>query len=284
MSCKVIGVASIKGGVAKTASAIEVAASLTKLGSKVLVIDLDPQCDLSEAIGVPSKTQYLIEDRERKEAKLEKRQPDPDKLKTVKTILDAMTYKYELAEVIHSTKWFDIIPGDPGLFSSDVIFKDVDDVYVLNDLCEVLKPYYDFIIIDSHPTKNILLNMIYVASDYMLVSSLVDDSSMDGVISLERDLKELRESRQQYSHAQIIGVILSRYRANDSTCTRAMNSLQEVIPLLGENTFFDTVRDSNRISMVRGKKEPVQEFEPYNNAAVDYRRIAKKIKEVCDRA
>lgn len=284
MSCKVIGVASIKGGVAKTASAIEVAASLTKLGSKVLVIDLDPQCDLSEAIGVPSKTQYLIEDRERKEAKLEKRQPDPDKLKTVKTILDAMTYKYELAEVIHSTKWFDIIPGDPGLFSSDVIFKDVDDVYVLNDLCEVLKPYYDFIIIDSHPAKNILLNMIYVASDYMLVSSLVDDSSMDGVISLERDLKELRESRQQYSHAQIIGVILSRYRANDSTCTRAMNSLQEVIPLLGKNTFFDTVRDSNRISMVRGKKEPVQEFEPYNNAAVDYRRIAKKIKEVCDRA
>ena len=278
---KVIGVASIKGGVAKTASAIEIAAALTELDCRVLVIDIDPQCDLSEAIGVPVKTQHLQEQSEGISAKKENRQPDPAKSKSIKTLMDVMTNKCQIADAIQQTKWFDIIPGDPGLYMCDVLFPGSDDIYILNDICDLLKPYYDFIIIDSHPTKNLLLNMLYVASDYMIVSSLADDSSMDGVVSLERDLKELRDSRNHYSHAHILTVILSRFKTNDSTCIRAVNSLTEIVPLLGSDAFFDTVRESNRISMVRDHKEPVQAFEHYNNAATDYRRIAKKIKEAC---
>jgi chromosome partitioning protein len=164
---------------------------------------------------------------------------------------------------------------------SDITFTKRDDVYLLADLCEVFQPEYDFILIDSHPARNILLNMLYVASDYVIASTLSDERSMSGVESLEADLRDMRESRNKLSHAYILTVILARYKQNDTTCKKAMNTLGSLLLQIEGSPFLETVRESNRVSMARGMGIPVQEYERYNNAAMDYRRIAKRIMEVC---
>lgn len=281
MAGKVIGVASIKGGVAKTATAIDIAAALSYFGHQVLVVDLDAQCDLSESVGVPVRTQYEIEQEELKLSKEEKRTADPAKMKTIPTIFDVLTFRNEYHETICQTKWFDLLPGDPELYMSDTVFTKRDDVYLLADLCDALRNLYDFIIIDSHPAKNILLNMLYVASDYVIASTLADECSMNGVESLESDLRDMRESRNKLSHAYILAVILARYKVKDLTCVKAMETLQTLLPKIEGSPFLETVKDSNRVSMARTMHMPLQEYEKYNNAAVDYRRIAKKIAEVC---
>lgn len=266
MPATVIGVASIKGGVAKTATAIELSAALSAEGCRVLVVDLDPQCDLSGAVGVPSSTNYYEEEGDVPEG-------------TVRTLCGAMRRKYPVDAAIARTEWFDLLPGSPNFYEADLMFKDQDDIYALTDILEPLKPFYDFILIDSHPSKDLLLNMLYVASDYMVVPTLADDSSTNGVVNLEQDLRELRESRNHYSHAHILCVILARYKKNDSTYTRALWDLDNALPMLGDQAFLDTVRESNRVTMSRGLHQPVQALERNNNAAVDYRRIAEKIKE-----
>lgn len=249
---KVFALCSQKGGTAKTSSAIEIAACLTNEGYKVLLIDLDQQCDSSRNSGIKSP-EYTIHDIFQQECKI--------------------------ADAIYSVEWYDIIPASPILSKADKTYMERDDIYLLKDVCEILLKKYDFIIIDNPPARNVLLNMTYIAADYIICPTLSDDNSIRGIIAVEQDLKKLRDSRNKESHAYIIGIILAIYESTNSH-KKAFENLQKITEALPGDVFVSTVRKTIKMAEIKTLCMPLQAYEKFNNASLDYKKIAKRIIDI----
>ena len=238
---KVFAICSQKGGTAKTSSAIEIATCLKCENHKVLLIDLDQQCDSSRNSGI-----------ERPE----------------NTIHNIFQQECKISDAIYTTKWYDIIPASPALSKADKTYMERDDIYLLKDVCEVLLNKYDFIIIDNPPARNVLLNMTCIAADYIICPTLSDDNSIRGIVAVEQDLKKLRESRNKESHAYIIGIILAIYETTNSH-KKALSSLKKITEALPGDVFISTVRKTIKMAEIKTLHMPLQAYEKYNNASLE---------------
>lgn len=245
---KVIALCSQKGGTAKTSSAIELATCISNEGFHVILIDLDQQCDASRNSG----------------AKIEN------------TIHDIFQEECKISGAIQKNKWYDIIPASPALSKADKIYIERDDIYLLKDVCEVLLNKYDFILIDNPPARNVLLNMTYIAADYIICPTLSDENSIRGIIAVEQDLKKLRDSRNRESNAYIIGIILAIYESTNSH-KKAKQQLAQIAGALPGEVFISTVRKTIKMAEIKTLAMPLQEYERFNNASLDYKKIAKKM-------
>jgi len=128
---KVISISNHKGGVGKTTSAINIGAGLNKLGKKVLLIDLDPQANLSQSLGL------IDQDR---------------------NIYGAIRGEYKL-EPISILKGLDLIPSTLDLSGAEIeLSGEAGREYILRELIDPLRGSYDFIIIDSPPSLGLLTN------------------------------------------------------------------------------------------------------------------------------
>lgn len=248
---RVFALCSQKGGTTKTSSAIEIATCLTTEHHKVLLIDLDQQCDSTRNSQI--KPNYTIHDIFQQECKI--------------------------SDAIYETAWYDIIPASPALSKADKIYVERDDIYLLKDVCEILLNKYEFIIIDNPPARNILLNMTYIAADYIICPTLSDDNSIRGIIAVEQDLKKLRDSRNKESHAYIIGIILSIYETTNSH-KKALESLNKIAKALPGDVFISTVRKTIKMAEIKSLCMPLQVYDKYNNASLDYRKITKRIIDI----
>ena len=248
---KIWAIANQKGGVTKTTTTCELAAALNGMGQKVLVIDMDQQCDLSKNSNV----------------------------KIENTINDVFQAPDTLSHAIQHTKHFDIIPGDPALSKAEKLYDGRDDVYLLADVCEVLAPSYDFILLDNPTARNIILIMSCIAADYVIVPTLADRNSLNGIVEIESDLRQLRNSRNKESHAYIKGIILSIYEGHNPH-KKAFEEIEEISDKLEGDVFAEKVRKSSKTIEAIDMAQPMQEYQTYNNVSVDYRRIAKRMLEV----
>lgn len=249
---KIFALCSQKGGTAKTSSAIEISTCLSNAGYKTLLIDLDQQCDSTRNSGINSPKN---------------------------TIHEVFQQECKILDAIHTVEWYDVLPASPALSKADKIYMERDDIYLLKDICEILLNKYDFIIIDNPPARNILLNMTYIAADYIICPTLSDDNSIRGIIAVEQDLKRLRDSRNKESHAYIIGIILAIYETTNSH-KKALQNLKEITNALPGDVFVSTVRKTIKMAEVKTLCMPLQIYEKYNNASLDYQKIAKRIIDI----
>jgi MinD-like ATPase involved in chromosome partitioning or flagellar assembly len=146
---KIVGVISLKGGVGKTSSVISLAASLSSLGKKVLIIDGN--------FSLPNLGMHI---------KI---------IESDKTIHDVLEKTINIRDAIHETEWFDIIPGK--MFRKTVI-----NPMRLKDLVRPLKKEYDIILIDSSPALNEETLAAMLASDETLVIATPDCSTIYNTI------------------------------------------------------------------------------------------------------
>lgn len=245
---KVIALCTQKGGTAKTSSAIEIATCLTKENYKVILIDLDQQCDASRC----------------------------SKAKIENTINDVFQSNCKLIDAIQKNEWYDIIPATPALSRADATYIQRDDVYLLSDVCDVLLDNYDFVVIDNPPARNVLLNMTYIAADYVICPTLSDVNSILGIVAVDQDLSSLRNSRNKESHAYIIGIILACYE-NTVSYKKAESNIEDIANELPGDVFVAIVRKTTKMNEVKLLSIPLQIYERHNNASIDYRKITKKI-------
>lgn len=173
---KVISIASSKGGVAKSTSTVELAVVFKNMNYKVLVIDLDENCSLSKNIGA--------------------------ELDTGRTIYEVLHGNVNVYDSIQHNDLFDVIVGSKSLSLVAQEFIDRDDVYLLADLMDILKSDYDYIFIDNAPSRSLLLTMTYIAADYIICTTVCDDSSTDMIIETENDVNALVNNRHHDSHAK----------------------------------------------------------------------------------
>lgn len=252
-----ISIVNQKGGVGKTTSAIEIASILAEEGKRVLAIDLDQQSNFTTGVG-GDRGKPTIFDLFKAE--------EPDLNETIQ----------------HISSCFDLIAGDPAMSKSDFAFMNPPDVYLLKELIDALSDDYDYFVIDNGPARNTLLNMNYLAADYIIMCIDASIDSVSGVDAIVADMMTYHRAKTVLSHAKILGVIMTKYKktAISNAVLEIMkdkleNEIPEIIKM--DNAFVSSVRNATVVDEAKLYSKPLQEYKRWSNPAIDYRSVVKEI-------
>ena len=166
---KIISIVNQKGGVGKTTTAINLGTALAAIDKKILLIDLDPQGNLSTGIGVTEKQRNI-------------------------SVYDLITQSYSISKTIQETKIpnLKIIPSNINLSGIEFeLAADEDRTNKLNKKINELKEGYDFVLIDCPPSLGILTVNSLVASDSVLVPLQCEFYALEGLAQLLRTIEKI---------------------------------------------------------------------------------------------
>lgn len=255
---KVLSVVNQKGGVGKTTTTIELASCLALSDYRVLVIDLDQQCNASKYadanLSKPNIYQVLNAEKSIDEA--------------IQTIDNSINKNN------HSS--FDFIIASEELSKADRTFTDYDDIYLLHDVIDIVKDKYDFILIDNCPSRNITMTMSYYAADYIIAPTDCDEGSTDGIDRVYTDIDKLRANKHGAITAKMLCIILTKYEHTAMHQT-ALDALKESAAANKDNPSVFVVRKSIISSECKTFRRSMQIYQYYSNPASDYRKIVDDI-------
>jgi chromosome partitioning protein len=177
-------------------------------------------------------------------------------------------------EAIQHVDEYDLLASSPTLSNSDVEFANPTDVLKLRKALKEVDDDYDFIIMDTNPARNRLLNMAYIASDYIVVPVEADDASIDGLKAIFNDLKEYNDAG--WSDAEVLGVIYCRYE--DTNQHKFQKIIMEgILKDMNSNAFIMPVRKCIQATEAKSEGTSMQKGKRYCTASMDYRYIADTI-------
>lgn len=243
----IISLTNQKGGSARSTTAFNVGAILAAQGHKTLLVDLDPQGTLSSFYGVDSGgMDGVILDME----------PIAGILAPVRPNLDIAPTTIHLASAEFKL---------PTLFNRE---------YRLKMALEKIKSQYEFILIDNQPSLGLLFVNSLAAADAVLIVMATDYASLLGVRLLYESIQSIRA--QVNPSLKIMGLVRTRYDGRTSharqVSEKAVEMFTPYFPILDTVISERTaVRDSSLYH------QPITEFEPTNQAAIDYTNLATEI-------
>jgi chromosome partitioning protein len=248
---KVIALANQKGGVGKTTTTINLGAALTEKDKKVLLVDLDPQGNLSMSFGVnPDALEQTIYN-----ALLEENTPVKDVI--LKT----------------SNKRLDIIPSNLDLSGAEVELSraQMSPELFLKDTMETIKEDYDFILIDCPPSLGFLTVNALVASDFVIVPLQCEYLALRGLNQFQKTVERIRKRPNPKLKINILGTMY------DSRTLLAKDILAKVKEMFGAQVYKTFIRRSIKFSEAPIAKMPILEYAGDTVGANSYRELAKEV-------
>lgn len=247
---KIIALANQKGGVGKTTTTINLAASLAALEYKTLIIDADPQANATSGIGV-----------------------DP---KTVKTsIYECIINNIEPKEAILTTdiKNLDIIPSHIDLVGAEIELIGMPErEKMMKRTLGKIKDDYDFIIIDCSPSLGIITVNSLTAANSVIVPVQCEYFALEGLGKLLNTIKIVQTNLNP--DLEIEGILLTMYDVR----LRLSNQVVEDVKMHFQQLVFDTIIHRNtRISEAPGFGLPVLLHDTEGRGSVNYLNLAKEI-------
>ena len=244
---KVLAVANQKGGVGKTTSAIELAACLTQREYKVLAIDLDQQANLTRYLGADA---------------------------TDNGIYKVLKREIKTKDAIVHTDEYDIIPSSGALSKAPKEFGDAKDILLLRAVLRDIEKDYDFVVIDNGPSRDVLLNMSYIASDFLIIPAEAEEGSIAGIQSIFDDLKSYHEIG--WSNAEVLGIILTKYEKTGMH-EYIQERIREVLTENQSDAKLWLVRKSIVASEAKSEETSMQAGKKNSKPAIDYRNLTDEI-------
>lgn len=248
----IITIANQKGGVGKTTTAINLASAISLSKRRVLLVDLDPQCN--------SSMSFLEED-------------DLNGYTTFDWLVD--DDKISVEDVIHSTsqKRLSVAPAGIGLSRVEAQLQgDVEAPYRLKDVLEKLDGTFDMVIIDTPPTLGLLTVNALVASDKVIIPIQSSYFAMEGTDDLLDTIEKIK--KRTNPSLDIMGVLVTMY---DKRTVLGRDILEQIRDVFGDKVFKTFITRNVRLEESPAYKESIFSFAPNSNGAVQYKNLGKEV-------
>ncbi len=245
---RIIAVVNQKGGVGKTTTAVNLTATLTEMGKKVLLCDFDPQANATSGLGL-------------------------DKRKQKKSVYDVIINDVPAEEVIVPTKYGDVLPATADLAGAAVELISMPEPNMrLNWALAQVKDRYDAIFIDCPPSLELLSINALAAADSILVPVQCEYYALEGLADLMNTLRLVK--KRVNPSLDIFGVALTMF---DGRTNFSAQVAQEVRKHFPGKVFAAVVPRNVRLAEAPSHGLPVSAYDKSSRGAVAYRAMAEEI-------
>lgn len=247
---KIIAVTNQKGGVGKTTTAVNLAASLAEARQRVMLLDFDPQGNATSGYGVSEE-------------------------EIGNSIYDAMSGNCELEDVIlcEMIENLDLIPSNMNLAAIESEFVDLENKnMVLRNMLKRVRDHYDYVLIDCPPSLGTITVNALTASDSVLIPIQCEYYALEGLGQVMNSIELVKQKLN--TRIYIEGIVFTMYDGRNKLS-------QEVVETVRENfhgSIFDTVIPRNvRLAEAPSFGQPITVYDSASSGADSYRRLAAEL-------
>lgn len=240
-----------KGGAAKTTTALNVGAALTRKGYKVLIIDLDPQGNLTTAAGM-----------------------QPQQVADVPTVYEVLTGDIDINETIRTTAGgYDLIPTDIRQSGVEIeLSAATGRDFILRKAIENIKPAYDYILLDCPPSLSIITIMALTACDEVIIPIQGQYYALQGTRQLMNTFEVIK--KRTNPRIKICGVVVTIY---DGRKLLDRDILENVRAAFGAKVFDTQIRNNVSLAEAPAFGKDIYLYKPDSIGAADYTALTDEI-------
>lgn len=246
---RVIAVANQKGGVGKTTTTVNLAASLAQLDKKVLLIDMDPQGNATSGLGIDK---------------------DGVELSVYNVLLEELTDNFIVKELYPS---LDVVPASVHLAAAEIeLIHTKDKEYLLKNRLAKYVGEYDYILIDCPPSLNILTLNAMTFADSVLVPIQCEYYALEGLSQLMYTTSLVRERMNE--NLEIEGIVFTMYDGRNNLSKEVIENVQEN---LKEYIFKTYIPRNIRLAEAPSYGMPITVYDPSCAGGKAYEELAHEL-------